>query len=94
MKYEIAKIEFEYTGGGIWVLFSEIQLPNKKRTIYASTSEEFTAFYDNKDDSLWCENQFEMVWFDEIKTAKEPYKSISKELFARFDCLREIHRYD
>lgn len=92
MKYEITRNEFEYTGGGCWLLFSKIQFG--KRIIYASTNEDSCFLYNNEEDCYNCENSFYNVWYEEKDNPTSVYSAIIKKLFNEFDRLYEEHKYD
>ena len=83
--FVIVDNNFEYTGGGVWVLFSEIWLPNEETTIYATTDDSYCFFYYNKEDFDKCENPDYEIYCDNIEDAAPKYLDIAKELFAQFE---------
>lgn len=94
MKYEITKNEFEYTGGGCWVLFSEIWLPGEKKMIFATTDDSYVFIYYNENNFRECMDPDDFVCSEYIDESPSKYKTIAVDLFDRFERLREIHKYD
>jgi hypothetical protein len=84
-KFVIMSNDFEYTGGGVWVLFSELYLPNEETTIYATTDDSYCFFYYNKENFDECENPDYEIYCDNIEDAAPKYRDIARVLFAHFD---------
>lgn len=83
--FVIMSNDFEHTGGGVWVLFSEIYLPNEKTTIYATTDDCYCFFYYNEENFYECENPDYEIYCDNIEDAVPKYRDIARVLFAHFD---------
>lgn len=83
--FEIVKSEFDYTGGGCWVLSSEIWLYDERETIFATVDNYNCFFYDNRDDFDNFENAIYGVYFEHIEEAAPKYRDIARTLFSQFD---------
>ena len=83
--FVIVSNDFDYTGGGCWVLFTELWLPGEKKRLYATTDEYHCFFYNNEDDYNSCQNADYGVYCEHVEEADSKYRDIARELFAQFE---------
>lgn len=84
-EYVIVSNEFEYTGGGCWVLFSEIWLPNEEKSVYATTDDYHCFIYFDNDNFHDCTDADYGIYRECIEEADPKYRDFARELFAQFD---------
>ena len=83
--FVIVSNDFDYTGGGCWVLFTELWLPGEGKRLYATTDEYHCFFYNNEDDYNSCQNADYGVYCEHVEEADSKYRDIARELFAQFE---------
>ena len=83
--FVIEKSDFDYTGGGCWVLFTELFLPGEGKRLFATTDENHCFFYNNEDDFNACRNADYGVYCEHVEEADPKYREIVRELFSQFE---------